>query len=182
MRGRYELDTDLLVNRLVPHFLSGRRYILFLQSLVYPLYTLNRWFVGFAREKQIEARMTSQVIWFEWFLTRKFSRYFVDPEDKIVITQSEMLGIDLYGERSAYGRPYTVWQENELIETVNPAELPREMYFRAEEKLINRVSFVVNVPAVVMEERELVYMVSYWVNLYRVAGKTFLIRVDGKEV
>lgn len=57
---RYKLPTDRLVNQLVPHFLTGRRYILFIQSLVYPLKTLNDRFIEYAREKHIEARMTSQ--------------------------------------------------------------------------------------------------------------------------
>ena len=33
---RYKLPIDKLVNRLVPYYLNGRRYILLLQSLVYP--------------------------------------------------------------------------------------------------------------------------------------------------
>lgn len=47
---RYKLPTDRLVNQLVPHFLTGRRYILFIQSLVYPLKTLNERFIEYAKE------------------------------------------------------------------------------------------------------------------------------------
>ena len=45
---RYNLPTDRLVNQLVPHFLGGRKYILFIQSLVYPLKSLNERFRRFA--------------------------------------------------------------------------------------------------------------------------------------
>lgn len=38
---RYKLSTDYLTNCLVPHYLSGRRFILWVQSLVWPLQTLN---------------------------------------------------------------------------------------------------------------------------------------------
>lgn len=34
---RYKLSIDRTVNRLVPHYLSGRRFILFVQSCLYPL-------------------------------------------------------------------------------------------------------------------------------------------------
>ena len=51
---RYKLSTDYLTNCLVPHYLSGRRFILWVQSLVWPLQTLNDRFCEFAREKRIE--------------------------------------------------------------------------------------------------------------------------------
>ena len=63
---RYKLPIDKLVNQLVPHYLGGRKYILFIQSLVYPLKIINDRFIDFAKERHIEARMTSQVMYFEW--------------------------------------------------------------------------------------------------------------------
>lgn len=33
----YKIDTDKMVNQLVPHYLGGRRLVLFLQSLLAPL-------------------------------------------------------------------------------------------------------------------------------------------------
>lgn len=39
--NRYRLPTDRLINRLTPHYLSGRRYLLLLGSLVWPLQSLN---------------------------------------------------------------------------------------------------------------------------------------------
>lgn len=41
---RYKLPIDRSVNRLVPHYLSGRRFILFVQSCLYPLQSLNERF------------------------------------------------------------------------------------------------------------------------------------------
>ena len=55
--NRYKLPTDKLVNRLVPYYLSGRKYILFLQSLVYPLHSLSEKFRAFAAEKHIEVAL-----------------------------------------------------------------------------------------------------------------------------
>ena len=69
---RYKLSIDRTVNRLVPHYLSGRKFILFVQSCLYPLQRTNEWFRSFTRERHIEARMTSQVIYFEWFLNYRF--------------------------------------------------------------------------------------------------------------
>ena len=58
---------------------------------------------------------------------------------------------------------------------------PRPFYLLAEEKLINKVSFMVCVPPVTIPPRELVYMLSYVVNTYKTAGKTYLIKIDEDE-
>ena len=86
---RYKLPIDRSVNRLVPHYLSGRRFILFVQSCLYPLQSLNERFRTFARERHIEARMTSQVIYFEWFLNYRFGKYIKDGKDRIFIKDHE---------------------------------------------------------------------------------------------
>ena len=179
---RYRLPTDKLINRLVPYYLSGRRYILLLQSWVWPLRVLNDWFTAFAREKHIEARMTSQVIYFEWFLNHKFSGYFADSADRIFITESTPLGVDIYREDAVNNRPFTVWKENEQVATANPLEEPREFYQIAEERAINKVSFIVTVPTITIATKEFVYMLSFVVNTYKVAGKTYLIKIDGEEI
>jgi hypothetical protein len=179
---RYRLPTDKLINRLVPYYLSGRRYILLLQSFVWPLKTLSDNFEKFAREKHIEARMTSQILYFEWYLNYKFSRYFANTEDRIFITESTSLGVDIYHEDAINSKPFTVWREGEAITTINPLEEPREFYRLAEEKMINKVSFIVNVPQITITTKELVYMLSFVVNTYRTAGKTYLIKIDGQEI
>ena len=166
----------------MPHYLSGRRLILFVQSLVYPLQKLNDRFREFAREKLIEAAMTSQVGYFEWYLTRKFREYFEDPEEGIYIKETQTVGVDLYREHSLTGRPYTLWMQGEQVVTDDPQEQPREFYYLAEEKAIRRVSFVICVPAITIPENEFVYLLSWVVNNYKIAGKTYLIKIDSKEI
>lgn len=179
---RYEINTDKLINRLVPHYLSGRRYILFLQSLVWPLQTLNEQFKVFTREKHIEVRMTSQIIYFEWYLNHKFGKYLEDSRDRIFIKDSESIGIDLYHEEAGNSRPFTIWYNGEKITASKEEEKPRPFYLRAEEKLINQVSFMVCVPPIIINTQEFVYMLSYVVNVYRIAGKTYLIKIDQQEI
>ena len=179
---RYNLPTDKLINRVVPHYLGGRRYILLLQSLVYPLKTLNYSFRSFTREKHIEARMTSQVLYFEWYLNHKFQHYFIDSKERIFIKDSTPLGVDIYHEDAENGIPFTIWRENETIITTNPQEEPREFYRIAEERTINRVSFMVCVPQITIATGEFVYMLSFVVNTYKIAGKTYLIKIDGTEI
>jgi hypothetical protein len=179
---RYRLPADRLINQLTPHYLPGRKYILFLQSLVYPLYTLNERFVRFAKEKQIEARMTSQIMYFEWFLNRNFKKYLVHPEEDIYISESTSIGVDLYHENAQNAKPFTVWYENEYMATVHPEEEPKELYLLTEEKAINKVSFMVCVPEITIAEREFVYMLSYVVNTCKIAGKTYLIKINTKEL
>jgi len=178
---RYRLPTDRLTNQLVPHYLSGRRFILFVQSLVWPLKTLNDRFVVFAKEKRIEAAMTSQVFWFEWYLNRKFGKYLADPSQKIVITEGAPVGVELYHEGADHSTPFTVWFENERITSSEESEQPRPMRLAAEEKAVNRASFTVCVPAIAIPAYEFVYLLSHTVNTYKLAGKTYLIKIDGKE-
>lgn len=181
---RYNLPTDKLINRLVPHYLSGRSYILFLQSLVFPLKTLNEKFESFAHEKQIDARMTSQVMYFEWYLNYKFNRYFIDSKEKIFIKESSPVGVDIYHEDALITRPYTVWHEGELVVVTNAEEQARELRLLSEEKSINKVSFMIYVPEIEINiaTKEFVQMLSFVVNTYKLAGKTYLIKIDGQEI
>lgn len=178
MVRRYRFPVDKLVNRLVPHYLCGRRYILFVQSLVYPLQSLAVRFEALAKEKHIEARMTSQVIYFEWYLNHKFKKYFTDPTLDIRIQDSTPLGVDLYHEGAADARPFTVWYEGEQVAVADPAEEPRPLFLRGEEKSVNQVSFMVSVPPVTLSQREIASMVAHEVERYRTAGKTYLIRIE----
>lgn len=179
---RYRLPTDRLINQLVPHYLSGRKFILFLQSLVWPLQTLNNRFVPFAKEKRIEAAMTSQTFYFEWFLNRKFSRYLSDPTQRIRIMDSTPVGVDLYFEGADHNRPFTVWFEREQILDVQGDEKPRRMYLTDEQRAVGKVSFMVCVPSIEISLHEFVNMLSHTVNTYRLAGKTYLIRIDSQEI
>lgn len=178
---RYKFSVDRLVNRLVPHYLSGRRFVLFVQSSLAPLQRLNDRFCAFTRQKHIEARMTSQIIYFEWYLNYRFSKYFLDRRDRIFIRDSEGLGIDLYHESAVYQRPFTLWYQGEEIAATATEEQPRAFYRLAEEKLINKVSFMVCVPPISIAPQELVYMLSYVVNTYKLAGKTYLIKIEKAE-
>lgn len=182
MMKRYKLPTDKLVNRLVPYYLNGRRYILLVQSFVFSLSVLNERFMVFAREKHIEARMTSQVMYLEWYLNHKFSRYFADQTDRIFIADTAPLGVDIYRESAVNARPFTVWKEGELMVGSNPLEEPREFYRMAEERTINKASFTVKVPSIIVPTKEFVYMLSFVVNTYKVAAKTYLIFLEGEEI
>ncbi|WP_289764448.1 hypothetical protein [uncultured Duncaniella sp.] len=178
---RYKLSIDRLVNQIVPHYLPGRRFILFVQSCLFPLQGINERFRTFARERHIEARMTSQVIYFEWYLNYRFGKYLKDSRDSIFIKDSESVGVDLYHEQAEYQRPFTVWYNGEEITATDDAENPRPFYRLAEDKIVNKASFTIYVPPITIPVRELVYMLSFEVNRYRIAGKTYLIKVDKDE-
>ena len=92
----YRINTDRLVNQLVPHYLGGRKLILFLQAILQPLNSLNIKWKEWADEKRIEAAMTSQVIMMEYFLNHKFRKYFLDTSEHIVISDGAINGIKIY--------------------------------------------------------------------------------------
>lgn len=180
---RYKIVLDQLANQLMPYFWRGRKTILYFQSLIHPLQIVNDKFVEFAKEKHIEARMTSQVVYFEWFLNHKLNKYFLNPEDKIVISDVGTLAVDIYNEGAINGKPFTVWNDlGETIVVVNPEELPKELYYKAEDIKKNRVSFVVTAPNISIPQSEFVWLVSSLVNKYKTAGKTYLIAIGGIEI
>lgn len=179
---RYRLPTDKLINELVPHYLSGRKFILFLQSLVWPLQMLNDRFVMFAREKRIEAAMTSQMFYFEWYLNRKFGQYLADSTQRICLRDSAPAGVDIYFEGVSPSRPFTVWFEGEQVLATHEGEEPRHMYLRDERKAVGKASFMIHVPAIRISLHEFVHLLSRTVNTYKLAGKTYLIRIEGQEL
>lgn len=131
----------------------------------------------------MEANMTSQILPFEWYLNYKFSKYLKDPSDRIWICENESKGVDIYHEISDYSKPFTIWHNREEITPDTPdQDLPREFYLIAEEKKLNKVSFVVMVSEIIVPEREFIYMLSYVVDRYKIAGKTYLIKIDKKEI
>lgn len=176
---RYTLPVDRLVNQLTPHFWGGRKYILLLQSLLYPLKSLNDDFLILADKKKIEAKMTSQVIYFEWFLNYRFKKYFVDQNEKITISDSIIIGTEINNEDAINGIPFTVWFSDEIATVSDEEEKPKPLFASTEEKSINQVSFKMNVPAININQLEFVYMLSCVVNTYKIAGKTYHIIVNG---
>lgn len=60
-------------------------------------------------------------------------------------------------------------------------EQPRHMYLNAEDKIQRQVSFTVCVPAVTLPDEEFVHMLSHVVDTYRLAGRTYLIRIENKD-
>lgn len=149
---------------------------------MWPLQTLNDRFVAFAAQKRIEAAMTSQVFYFEWYLNRRFGRYLADPAQKISIAESTPFGVDLYFEGATYARPFTVWFEGERVLTADGAEQPRLMHLHSEQQSVGKVSFMVCVPKIQISEHEFANMLSHTVNSYKLAGKTYLIRIESKEI
>lgn len=178
---RYRLSVDRLVNRLVPYYLAGRRFILLLQSCLHPLQELNDRFVELARRKHVEARMTSQVLYFEWFLNDRFGRYLQQPEDRIFLRDSNPVGVDIYHQAAEQQRPCTVWYQGEAITTLEAPELPRPLRRITEELQINKVSFMVCVPRIKLRQEEFVHMLRSTIDTYRLAGRTYLILIEGNE-
>lgn len=178
---RYKLPIDRLVNQLVPHYLKGRTLILFIQSCLYPLRELNLWFINFTKELQVEASMTSQVICLEWYLNHKLRPYFHDDRLEIKIVDTQPVGVDLYFEESNIKRPYAVWFQSESIISGPSSEHPRPLFRLLEQKALQKASFMVCVPQVTINEQEFLYMLSHIVNRYKIAGKTYIVRIEKNE-
>lgn len=171
----YRINTDRLVNQLVPHYLGGRKLILLIQSLLQPLNSLNKTWKEKADDMRIEAAMTSQVIMLEWFLNRKYKKYFADQSKHIVISDGSVNGVPLYWEgNSSIGiSSFPVYNEGESEVSGHESQPLR---WKDEKQAESEVSFTVNCPTIdtkKITQAEVSGMIAYWVNRYRIAGKKF---------
>ena len=169
----YQINTDRLVNQLLPHYLGGRKLVLFLQALLTPLQTLGSKWAQWANEKRMEAAMTSQIILFENFLNVKFSKYLLNPKDKILISDGELPGTPLYWESLNSSISYLTLYAVSEKSSNNP-----KLYWRDEKLVSTDVSFIVVCPAIntqIISKDELTAMISYYVNRYKIAGKKYTV-------
>jgi len=173
---RYRINFDKTVNQLVPHYIGGRKLILYLQALVSPLQALNDAFVEWAKETRIEASMTSQIFKFEWFLNRKFKKYFANPNGRITISNGSSLGVPLYWQSENMPRTAFYHQngdEQQAIED-NPA-----FYYSDERLTGSGFSFVVHSPrpdTALITQSAYDSQLRYWIDRYRLASKTYNIQ------
>lgn len=173
---RYYINFDKTINQFVPHYLGGRKLILFLQSLIHPLRSVNDSFVEWAKETRIEASMTSQVFKFEWFLNRKFKKYFLNGEGQISIKNGEKLGVAIYHQSAdiADADNLVVYHEAEGIKS-------EALYYANEKTDESSVSFTVFTPQIeetLITREAYLAMMSYYIDKYRLAGKTYNIKFN----
>ncbi len=173
---RYVINFDKTVNQLVPHYLGGRKLILYLQALLKPLQTINDTFVEYAKEKRIEASVTSQIGYFEWYLNHKFSKYFA-TSDKITVTNGEALGVPIY------------WEDANIDDSENMTLYDEEtgagtgtvLYRRNDTTTASSHSFVVNTPAIntaKISKTAYLGMLTNTIEKYRIGNKTYTINYN----
>lgn len=174
---RYFINFDRLVNQIVPYYLGGRKLILFLQSIVSPLQSLNDNFAEWGRERRIEASMTSQIFKLEWFLNRKFSCFFLNTAEKITISNSTNSGVALYYQDANSHEDPVIYTQSEYYKSNTDFIL----YRTSESPDMSSYSFVVNSPAIntrAINRQEYLSQLQYWIDRYRLAGKTYIIKLD----
>jgi len=171
---RYYINFDKTINQLTPAYIGGRKLILFMQSLLYPLRSVNDAFVEWAKETRIEASMTSQILPFEWFLNRKFSKYFLNKADKISITNVSVLGVAFHNQNADIPA-----SDNALLYKESEGAVKSEkMYWEDEKTDDNSYSFLVHTPAIdttLITTEAYKAMLSHYVDRYRLSGKTYNI-------
>lgn len=172
---RYIINFDKTINQFVPHYIGGRKLILYLQALMKPLQTLNDAFSEYAKEQRIEAAMTSQIFYFEWFLNRKFSKYFLNG-GQITIKNSERLGVPIQWEDAdvSDSENLLLYKEEENMKNV-------ALYHSDEQTDESSHSFIVNSPAIntqLISLEKYQAMLSYYIDKYRLSGKTYIIKFN----
>ncbi len=174
---RYSINFDKTVNQLTPHYIGGRKLILLMQALVSPLQVLNKDFAEYAAEKRIEASMTSQILPFTWFLNRKFKKYFLQQTGRITITNIATLGVPIYNESA----DITQTDNLSLYTEKEGKSTGKAFYYQNERTDVNTYSFIVHTPAIdtsLISKDSYISMLTYWIERYRLAGKTYKIVFD----
>lgn len=183
---RYAINFDRTINQLVPYYLGGRKLILFLQSCIKPLQAVNQSFVEWAKETRIEATMTSQVFKLEWFLNRKFSKYFDDPTQKITIKNGEKIGTPIFNQSA---NDIADSEQFIIYEQVEGSEDTAVLFHKNELTDENMHSFIVCCPKLWKSESsgllkdgiaegEFISMLSHYVDKYKISGKTYKIIIN----
>lgn len=177
----YHIDFDRLVNELVPYYMGGRKFILLIQSLVKPLHSLNDKFVSWSYEKKIEANMTSQTIMMEWFLNDKLGKYLKDSSQRIFVLDSvNNSGVLLYWQNSTTTDRFTLYNSGETESTTYPN---KPLKYEYERSGVASYSFFISSPPIDITKisvAEYKSMIKYWVEKYRISGKTFTIVINEK--
>lgn len=173
---RYKINFDKILNEIVPWFIAGRKIMLFLSSCLKPLQELNNKFSEWANETRIEASMTSQVFKLEWYLNRKFSKYFLDPSMMFSIKDKLEIGASIYPEHADV---YDI--DNLLLYTEADSDKSKTeiLRYEGEESEETMCSFIVYAPAIntaLLSQQEYESMLKFYINKYKISGKTFIIK------
>lgn len=119
--------------------------------------------------------MTSQILPFTWFLNRKFKKYFLQKSGRITITNLATLGVPLYNESA------DIVQGDNLSLYTEKEENGKAFYYQNERTDTNTYSFIVHTPAIdtsLISKESYISMLTYWIERYRLAGKTYKIVFD----
>lgn len=174
---RYSINFDKTINQLSTHYLSGRKLILYLQALMKPLQIINNEFVKWAKETKIEATMTSQIIKLEWFLNRKFDMYFIDKTQHIFVKNGKRVGVPIYSEVADI-----MESDNLLLKYESEGKKDSTpLNYNGELTDENECSFYVYSPEIdtrLISKEAYIAMVTYYVDKYKISGKTFKIKFN----
>jgi hypothetical protein len=170
----YGIDYSKLLGRLIPLYLAGNKFKLFMKALVYPLQSLADAFAEWGRETNIEAAMTSQVIMLEWYLNYKFRNYFANQSGSIHI---ETYIADLAKLPALFTEDY-VAAHHDLAPALYRESNSKNSLLYTERR--HMYSFYVYCPAPVssLNQGEYANMVRAIVNRYKLSSKSFLVIVE----
>ena len=175
MGNRYKLFSDKIANMLTPTSQRGRGNILWIQSLLKPLQTLNDTFQSFQKEKTIEANVSSQVLHLTWYLDNKFSQYYQNQGDGIKLLHYVDLGVPIFTPGELGEVPNVIWSMTEDYTAAPASEQPRPLYFQFESINAIGASFKVVVPDITIPNGDFDIMLRAEIERYRISGKTYVI-------
>lgn len=172
----YKITFAKSINRLVPHYIGGRKLILFLQSILMPLQSLNDTFAAWGRQTRIEASMTSQPILFIPFLNNMFNKYFKTSTDSFEIEGYVIAGSPVYPEANTEDEDVLIYAEDESGEN----ELI-VYYEGADENRSTVCSFAVYSPAInesAIAQKKYLSLLNFQIRKYKLASKTYEIIIN----
>jgi hypothetical protein len=144
---------------------------------MFPLQITNNAFVEWAKETRIEALMTSQIFKFEWFLNRKLKKYFANSNQLITIKNGSQTGVPIYAQSADIAD-----DDNLLLYLESENQRGSQPFHYYDEKTEeNSYSFLVYSPEIntsLISREAYLAMLSYYIDKYRIAGKTYKIKFN----
>lgn len=171
----YKITFAKSINRLIPHYMDGRKLILFLQAILKPLQALNNVFAAWGKQTRIEACMTSQPILFIPYLNNKFKEYFASESDSFEMVGYEAGGMPVFPESNEEDEDALIYDEASVDSAENYDGLIL-FYEGTDANHTGTYSFYMTSPAVntaVIKEDEYLSIVKNEIDKYTIGGKTY---------
>lgn len=157
---RYNITNSRIISMILPFYARGRKIIMFLDAISYPISSIHLQFKKWALERLIESSITSQQMSLVWYLNYKFKSYFKNSSDTFQIStrSSDTSETIWYIDEYVYHTGTTPWMPKNKSEQLkqNAKKLVTRNFGEKEELLTDVLIYAPEI-----EETTFIYNETY---------------------